>query len=117
MCQSQQETRLRRLVQRTLFSGVALSGALLLLGLLLVFMRQEPRPEGPPPHLVASLRGALRGNGLSITDLAILVLMVTPLVRVAVLAAGWTLAGRRRFAAVGLVVLSLLGLSLMLGVG
>jgi hypothetical protein len=84
---------------------------------LIVFLRQELRPEGPPPSLGVLMRGALWGDGLSITDLALLVLMVTPLVRVAVLAAGWTLMRQHRFAVVAFVVLGLLGLSLALGMG
>ena len=51
MSQNRQTANLDRWVQRTLFSGVALSGVLLVLGLLIVFVRHEPRPEGPPPGL------------------------------------------------------------------
>lgn len=56
-------------------------------------------------------------RGLSITDLALLVLMVTSVFRVAVLAAGWAFEGERRFAIVAVVVLCLLRFSLVLGVG
>jgi uncharacterized membrane protein len=116
MCQGRQATSLEHWVRWTLLSGVALSGVLLVLGLLIVFLHREPRPEGPPPGLGFLIRSALLGNGLSITDLALLVLMVTPLLRVSVLAAGWALAGQRRFALVAFVVLCLLGLSVILGV-
>jgi uncharacterized membrane protein len=117
MSAPKQATSLERWVRWTLLSGVALSGVLLVLGLLLAFMRHEPRPEGPPLGLGVLIRSALLGNGLSITNLALLVLMITPLLRVSVLAAGWALAGQPRFALVALVVLCLLGLGVVLGVG
>ena len=50
-------------------------------------------------------------------DLGLLALMATPMLRVAVLALGWGLAGERRFAAVALAVLGLLGVGIALGVG
>jgi hypothetical protein len=43
--------------------------------------------------------------------------MATPIVRVGVLAVGWTIEGDWRFAAVAATVLALLGLSLYLGMG
>ena len=116
MSQSSHTANLDRWVQRTLFSG-SLSGVLLVLGLLIVFMRREPRPAGPPPGLGVLIRSVLSGNGLSIIELGLLVLMVTPLFRVAVLVGGWALERERRFAIVALVVLCLLGLSLILGIG
>jgi len=115
MSQTRRAANLERWVQRTLLSGTALSGVLLVLGLLIVFMRHEPRPEGPSLGLGMLIRTAIAGNGLSITDLGLLVLMVTPLLRVAVLAAGWAYERERRFAIVALVVLCLLGFSIFLG--
>jgi uncharacterized membrane protein len=117
MSQTRQEPNLSRWVHGTLLLGMVLSGVLLILGLVLVFIRHQPRPEGPPPVLGTLLRGVLAGNGLSIIDLALVVLMLTPLFRVAVLAFGWTLVGQRRFAVVAFVVLGLLLLSLAFGVG
>jgi uncharacterized membrane protein len=110
------ETLLGRFVHWTLLSGVALSGMLLALGLLTMFAHHEIRPEGPPPTLGVLARGALAGNGVSITCLALLVLMVTPVVRVAVLAAGWALTGARRYAVVAAAVLCLLGFSMIAGI-
>ncbi len=109
--------RLERWVHRTLLVGVAATGSLLLLGLVLLFARHEPRPEAPPPGLRILLRLAFSGSGLAIIDLALLILMATPVARVAVLAIGWAAEGNRRFAIVATVVLVLLGLSLVLGVG
>ncbi|NLX98509.1 MAG: DUF1634 domain-containing protein [Rhodopirellula sp.] len=109
--------RLRHWVHRTLVAGVVLSGTLLLVGLVLVFLRHQPRPEGPPPGQGKLLVAALAGDGLAMLDLAPLLLVVTPMFRVAVLAIGWTLEGDQRFALVALAVLRLLGVNLLLGVG
>jgi uncharacterized membrane protein len=99
-----------------LLSGVAASAVLACLGLLLVFVQQEPRPETPPPGLGTLLLAAMHGRGVAILDLALLLLMATPLLRVAVLALGWARSGDRRFTGVALIVLGLLALSLLLGV-
>lgn len=108
---------MERWVQRVLFLGVAVSGLLLGSGLIVLFVRHEPRPEGPPPELLSLFRSAFAGSGLAIIYLATMLLMATPILRVAVLAIGWTIAGDRRFALVALIVLGLLGLSVALGVG
>jgi uncharacterized membrane protein len=117
MCPTKREGSLERWVHWTLLAGAVLAGALALLGLAIVFVRHEFLPDGPPSSLGALIRGALVGDGTSIIDLGLLVLMATPLARVAILAIGWTLEGRRRFAVVALVVLALLSLSLVLGIG
>jgi uncharacterized membrane protein len=109
--------RLEHAVHLTLLAGVTASGLLLFAGLLLLFAGHQPRPEGLPPAFRALLQGAFRGDGLSIIHLALLLLMATPLVRVAVLAVGWAAQGDRRFAAVALIVLGLLAVSLAIGVG
>jgi uncharacterized membrane protein len=107
---------LERAVHRTLLGGVILCGVLLVFGLTIALTQHQPQ-SGTPPTLRELFRAALSGNGPAIIDLGIVVLMLTPFVRVAVLAVGWMLAGDRRFAAVALVVLGLLGLSLILGLG
>jgi uncharacterized membrane protein len=110
-------TRLERSVHLTLLSGAVVSGALMLAGLMIVLVAQEPRPQAVPPGVAQLVRMAVAGNGTSMIDLGLLLLLCTPLLRVAVLAVGWMLTGDRRFAAVALIVLSLLGLSLALGIG
>ncbi len=111
------DPRLARTVHRTLLSGVVLSGVLLLAGLVIVLVRGDLSPYAPPLGLGQLLRTATKGNGVSLLDLGVLLLMCTPLVRVAVLAVGWAMTGCRRFAAVAFAVLALLGLSLFLGIG
>jgi uncharacterized membrane protein len=117
MRQAEDSHRLEHRVHRSLLAGLAVSGLLLVLGLGVALSRGGPRPEGPPPSLAAVLRGALRGDGVDLLDLGLLSLIGTPVLRVAVLAVGWMAAGERRFAAVAVVVLGLLGASLALGLG
>jgi uncharacterized membrane protein len=108
---------LRHWVHWALMAGVAASGALLVIGLILVFTFRQSRAEGSPPGLGELLAAALGGNGPAIIDLGLLLLICTPLFRVAVLAVGWLATGDFRFAAVALAVFGLLILSLVLGVG
>jgi uncharacterized membrane protein len=109
--------RLARLVHVTLLAGVTVSGILLVVGLVLLFATHQSRPEGPPAELPRLLTSAPRGNGLAIINLALLLLMATPLLRVAALAVGWAIQGNRRFALVAAAVLGLLAVSVAMGVG
>ena len=109
--------RLEHWVHHSLRAGLIVSGLLLASGLVSALIRGGPRPEGAPPPLPRVLRGAFRGEGVDLLDLGLLVLIGTPVLRVAVLAVGWGLAGRWRFAAIALAVLALLGVSLELGLG
>lgn len=109
--------RLEHWVHRSLLAGLALSGLLVASGLGLALARGQPRPVGAPPALGVVFREASGGDGTAWMELGLLMLMATPVLRVAVLALGWGLAGERRFAAVALAVLGLLALSLALGVG
>ena len=110
-------TRLRSAIHHALRAGVVASAVLLVAGLASIWLRGEALPDGLPPHFGAVVRGALRLDGPSLLALGLLVLMSTPVVRVAVLAAGWLLEGDRRFAAVAAAVLAILLASMALGVG
>jgi uncharacterized membrane protein len=109
--------RLEHAVHLTLLAGLAASGVLLIAGLALSLAHGHSQPSGPPPPLAVILRGALREDGISLINLGLLVLILTPLMRVLVLALGWTAQRQWRFAAVSCTVLGLLILSLVLGVG
>jgi uncharacterized membrane protein len=104
-------------VHRSLISGLVVSGLLLIGGLALVLIAGHPRPEGPPPGFNDLLHAAVRGDAVALMDLGLLALMVSPVVRVAVLAVGWTCEREWRLLAVALLVLALLGLSMAMGVG
>ena len=109
--------RLAHWVHAILLGGLILSGLLLLAGLVLVFVRQEPRPLGIPEAGFELLRHAVNGEGVAILNLGLLILLFTPALRVAVLVVGWSLERDWTFMAVSLVVLMLLGISLALGRG
>jgi uncharacterized membrane protein len=116
MARPDRPARLEHWVHRSLLAGLAVSAALMVLGLALALARGGPRSTAPRP-LFDTMRGALRGEGVDLIDLGLLALIATPALRVTVLAVGWAAQGNRRFAAVALTVLGLLGLSLALGLG
>jgi hypothetical protein len=115
--ESNESPRLARWVHWSLLGGVALSGVLLSIGLILSSAQNRALPPGAPRSFTATVRLSLHGNGNALIYLGLFVLMATPVVRVAVLAVGWALAGEYRFAAVSGLVLALLGLAVVLGLG
>lgn len=102
-------------VHSLLLSGLVVSCVLLLLGLALVFWNQEPRPAGIPEAGFKLLRHAAHGEGVAILNLGLLILMLTPALRVTVLVVGWSLERDWLFASIALSVLVLLAISLALG--
>jgi hypothetical protein len=109
--------RLERWVHWSLLSGLVVGGLLMAGGLVAALALDQPRPDGPPPGLARLVGSASRGGGPALMDLGLLALMITPVLRVAVLALGWGLERSWRFLAVSLAVLGLLGVSLALGTG
>jgi hypothetical protein len=108
--------RLARVVHWTLLGGVIASAALLVAGLVLA--RGTPVAPGEPVSRLGRLAArALAGDGVAVLDVGLLVLMLTPVCRVAVLAVGWLLARQWAMALVALTVAAMLGLSVGLGVG
>ena len=110
-------TPLERSVHRTLLSGMVVSGLVMGLGLLIALSQDVRDPDGPPPPLRDLFRSALRGDGVALIDLGLLVLIATPALRVVALGVGWLLEGERRFALVAAAVLALLALGMTLGLG
>lgn len=102
-------------VHYSLLSGLVVSGLLLGLGLVLVFVEHLPRPIQVPQAGFELLRHAMHGEGIAILNLGLLILILTPGLRVAVLVVRWSLDGDWRFAAVALFVLVLLCFSMGLG--
>ena len=112
-----QENRLARLVHLTLLAGVTTSGVSAAVGPRPAFCDGATAARGAPRRLPRLWATALRGDGLSILYLALLLLMATPPLRVAALAVGWAIQGSRQFALVAFAVLGLLALSVAIGVG
>lgn len=108
-------SKLAHWVHWALTAGIALSAVLLLTGLVVTFWTHEPRPEGVPEAGFELLRHALQGHGPAILNLGLLILMLTPALRVYVLAIGWFWERDWVFTAVALCVLALLSTSLFLG--
>ena len=108
--------RMARPVQITLGVGLVIGALMLLAGVIIVLVKHEPRPNEPPPGIRVLIEGARKGEGVALLDLGLLVLVLTPLLRVVVLGIGWALERQWRFALVAFVVLILLSLSLVMGV-
>lgn len=102
-------------VHLTLLTGLVASSLLMLVGLVALMVNHQPRPVKLPVKLEDLLRHALVGDGLAILDLGLLLLMLTPALRVMVLGVGWLQEREWRFAMVALIVLALLATSVFLG--
>ncbi len=109
--------RLARAVHIALLTGLIPSGLLLAVGLIVALSSGQPRPDLPPPGIGVMIRRAFSGEGVSLVELGTVSLMLTPLLRVIVLALGWSLRRDWRFALVAFIVLTLLAISLTLGFG
>jgi len=107
---------LRHIVHYSLLGGVALSGLVLVIGLTLG-LGQTPVEHKTPPHLAVLLPLAFSGQSTAVLNLGLLILLLTPLVRVATLSLGWAIRRQWLFAAVAALVLALLLTSMFLGVG
>ncbi|MFQ5816442.1 MAG: DUF1634 domain-containing protein [Terriglobia bacterium] len=97
--------------------GSYLSTAVLLLGVVWMLRAPDvPLRVGPAMPLRQLGRQLAAGNPYAVMQLGILLLLLTPLLRIVTAAVSFGLAGERRYALVSLVVLSLILLGL-LGVG
>jgi uncharacterized membrane protein len=102
-------------VHWTLLAGVSLNGILLVMGLVLFFW------HGPANHAHASVSipQAIEWknieDGTSLMQLGLLILIATPMVRVLVLALGWSFSKKTRFAVVAWTVLVLLMVGILMG--
>jgi uncharacterized membrane protein len=102
--------------RRALLTGVFLAAGVLLLGLVLAFAQQDPRPN-EPPAIAEMLRGLARPRGVAWIYAGLLLLAATPILRVIVMIGVYY---RRRewfMFTVSLVVLGLLLVGLLLGTG
>jgi uncharacterized membrane protein len=108
--------------------GVAISMAAVLLGLLLMFVRHPDylqsaadsqrltAPGAAFPHTLADVAGGvLAGRGQAVATLGLLLLIATPILRVAVSLLGFALQRDRTYTLVSAVVLLVLLISFLLG--
>jgi uncharacterized membrane protein len=103
------------LIHHILLAGVLISAILLMLGLSIVLIQGMPLSEfTPTPGRVLSQ--AFRADGIGLIYLGLLLMMMTPVARVAMLVYGYARMGWWRFALVSLLVLLLLLAGLALGV-
>ena len=86
-----------------------------MLGLFIVLLRGAPLPEATPP-LEEILSQAFRIDGVHLIYLGLLLLMITPVMRIIMLVYGYVQIGWWRFALISLLVLLLLGIELLLGI-
>jgi uncharacterized membrane protein len=98
---------------RVLTWGFRIGAALLVLGIVVAALRREPLNHEADP-IVAVLAQMRAGHASGIIDLAILWLMLTPVATVIVAAASFWRLGDRRYAALSLAVLTILGVSIAL---
>jgi uncharacterized membrane protein len=110
------ERQIDHLIHYTLLAGVSTSAILLTLGLLIILVRDTPRPEVAPP-LSEILHQAFMANGVDLLYLGLLLLMITPVARVMMLVYGYARIGWWRFALISLLVMVLLSIGLTLGIG
>lgn len=105
-----------RPARRALLTGVFLSAGLLAVGLSLVWLRHEPRPN-EPPAVSAVVQGVARGHGTSMLYAGLLLLAATPILRVIVML-GIYLRRRELFmVVVSAIVLGLLAVGVLVGSG
>lgn len=108
--------QLEHWVHWTLLSGLAVSAVLLVAGLSAMIAQGE-ESASTQQDLRALISAGWHFQGPALTTLGLLMLMITPILRVVVLLLGWTFTRDWHFAAVALVVFVLLVVSLLLGVG
>ena len=95
----------------TLAWGFRFGAALLALGIALALVRREPLPTEAEP-LPEILPAVLDGHAAGVIDLAIVALILTPVATTLTVALAFLRLGDRRYAALSLVVLAVLGVSI-----
>lgn len=106
---------LRGIVTRVLQTGVALTVLLLLFGLALLFSRGLGPAIPARVDLLELLRGMATADASAYLYLGVVVLLATPLVRVALSAGLFARSGDRSFAGITTLVLLLLIVSVVAG--
>jgi uncharacterized membrane protein len=118
------DQRIETVIANLLRAGVMLAAGLVLAGAAIFLVHHGGERldrhafHGEPPDL-RSVGGVLRGvaalHGRDVIQLGLLVLIATPMARVAFAVFGFARQGDRMYAAIALLVLALLGFSLAVG--
>ena len=119
---------MERLISWLLLGGVTVSMATVLVGIVLMFvhhpeylksatdLKRLTAPGAALPHAPGDIaRGLAAGRGQAVVVLGLLLLIATPVLRVAVSMIGFLVARDRAFAAISAIVLFVLGLAFFLG--
>jgi uncharacterized membrane protein len=120
--------RFELLISRMLLGGVATSMATVLLGLLLMFahhpdylksaadLQRLTAPGSASPNTIADVaRGVVAWRGQAVVAIGLLLLIATPIMRVAVSMLAFALQRDRTYTVISAVVLSVLLISFLLG--
>ncbi len=120
--------RIESLISRLLLGGVAISMATVFLGLLLMFLHHPDylrsaadlhrltAPGGALPNSLGDVaRGLLAGRGQAVVALGLLLLIATPILRVAISLVGFALQRERTYTVISAAVLVVLLASFLLG--
>jgi uncharacterized membrane protein len=120
--------RIELLISRLLLGGVIVSKTLILIGVLLMFihhpaylksaadLQRLTRPGAAFPTTVAEVaQGVIVGRGQAVVALGLMLLILTPILRVAVCIVGFALQRDRAFALISTLVLVVLLISFLLG--
>ncbi|MEN6521476.1 MAG: DUF1634 domain-containing protein [Armatimonadota bacterium] len=102
-----------RYVEVVLTTGVILSLVILAFGSILLMVK--PVPVGVPGSVMDILRGVIRLNPSAIINLGLLVLLLTPVVRVIAAMLAFFAEKDRKFGLVSLTVLVILAVSALVG--
>ena len=121
--QSERDRRVRQaelIISNVLRGGVLASAAIILLGVVIFYVRAATSGHTPsgkpfPTSLPAVGRGLAHGDPLAIVALGLLVLLATPVVRVAVSVIAFALEGDRLYVVITALVLLILLASFALG--
>jgi len=113
MSDEEENERLSKAVRRTLQIGLTAAVVLIVVGWVVIVTKGRGS-DAPETRLFSR---ALHGDGTAILSVGLVLLMLTPVARVAVLAIGWLLRRDFTFSLIAFFVLTLLGLSVLLGTG
>ena len=102
--------------RRALLTGVLSSAFFLAVGLVILLLKREPRPN-EPPKFGEMLAGLLRLRGTALVYLGLLVLGLTPILRVTVLIGVYFRRREHVMLAISIIVLLLLGIGILIGSG